>query len=261
MAIDFFSENPSLGTSPRISFSHDLQHHRDDDDDDSNQSFPCRSVDSSISMAADSCPDFKFWVGDSFGTEPSSSADELFSGGLIRPLQIQQRFVNPKHVSVSSVSTVSKPRTTSSLPPLPSNNNVEVSKQESVNNEVMMKPPSKSFWKIKRSSSLHCENSSKKSSFWSLPLLSRSNSTGSVPSPKQKQQQKSFAAASSSYNNSQKPPLKKYHHGGANYGNGVRISPVLNINVPSPCISGGTTVFFGLGSLFRNGNKEKKNKK
>ncbi|MCE3216341.1 hypothetical protein HAX54_006161 [Datura stramonium] len=57
MAIDMISEAPSLATSPRISFSHDLSYNNSTD------------------------------------TE-TSSADELFSDGLIRPIQLQEKFVN-----------------------------------------------------------------------------------------------------------------------------------------------------------------------
>lgn len=56
---------------------------------------------------------------------------------------------------------------------------------------------------------------------------------------------------------SQKPPQKR-NYGVGGYGNGVRISPVLN--VPPPFISKGTASLFGLGSLFGNGKDKKKKK-
>lgn len=55
-----------------------------------------------------------------------------------------------------------------------------------------------------------------------------------------------------------KPPLKKNYGNGGAYGNGVRISPVLN--VPPPYIAKGTTNLFGFGSFLRNG-KDRKSKK
>ncbi|KAA8542726.1 hypothetical protein F0562_023878 [Nyssa sinensis] len=249
MAIPMFPESPNLGTSPRISFSHDLRH---TDDVVPIEHYPCRS-DSSL---LDSTPDFNFCITDCIENEPSS-ADELFSDGLIRPLQIQQRFVCSKqHISISKV----KPQSSSSLPFSSS------SKQDGLKDVTATtfdqsepKPQSKSFWGIKRSSSLHCDNTYKKSSIWSLPLLSRSNSTGSVPNSKRvfasssskdcqkHNSQKQPKSVSSSnfymYPSSQKPPLKKNY--GGSYGNGLRIIPVLNVPVPPPYISKGTANLFG----------------
>jgi len=92
-----------------------------------------------------------------------------------------------------------------------------------------------------------------------LPLLSRSYSTGSTPSSKRapltkdtnhKQHRQSFLkpSQSSSSTNYQKPPLKKNY---GPYGNGVRVSPVLNVS------SGN---LFGLGSIFFNGKDKNKKK-
>ncbi|GMQ11332.1 hypothetical protein CsSME_00053994 [Camellia sinensis var. sinensis] len=259
MAIDMCSETPSLGTSPRISFSHDL--HVSDHEIPTENS-PSRS-DSSL---LDSNSDFNFFVGDHIQTTEQSSADELFSGGLIRPMQFV--VTNSQQIPISkpkSVAIANANANANLLPPLPT---------PMTNSETESKTQSKTFWKVKRSSSLRCDNSNKKSSFWSLPQLLRSNSTGSVPNSKstshnhhQKQnsqkQHKNFASKSSSSSSSsslQKPPLKKNYGGGyGNGGGGVRISPVLN--VPPPYISRGTTNLFGLGSLFRNGKDPKKNKK
>uniref|UniRef100_A0A5B6YIR6 Uncharacterized protein n=1 Tax=Davidia involucrata TaxID=16924 RepID=A0A5B6YIR6_DAVIN len=263
MAIHMFPESPSLSSSPRISFSHDLDLRHTDDVVVPIEHYPSRS-DSSL---LDSDTDFNFCISHGIDNEPSS-ADELFSDGLIRPLQIQQRFVSSKQQQQQL--SISKPRSLSSLPL--SN---ETSKQDSLK-ESETKPQSKSFWRIKRSNSLHCDNTCKKSSIWSLPLLSRSYSTGSVPNSRRtlsssssssskdcqkhnSHKQPKPSSSSSSfymYTSSQKPPLKKNY--GGSYGNVVRISPVLN--VPPPYISKGTANLFGLGSLFRNG-KDKKNKK
>ncbi|KAA8541252.1 hypothetical protein F0562_025141 [Nyssa sinensis] len=222
MAIDMCSENSSPGISPRISFSHDLRHTHADDVVPI-EHYQCRPD-------PDPDSDFNFCISVSTESEPSS-ADELFSDGLIRPRQIQQRFVSSKQQI-----SISKPHSVFSLPPLPlpSSTN-ESSKQEKLKETMSFendpKYQSKSFWRIKRSSSLHCDNTSKKSSIWSLPLLLRSNSTGSVPNSKRtlstsssknsKKQPKPSSSSSSSfyvYPLSQKPPLKRNY--GGYYDNG-----------------------------------------
>ncbi|XP_009777132.1 uncharacterized protein [Nicotiana sylvestris] len=234
MAIDMISEAPSLTTSPRISFSHNLCH---------------KDIATTTNASNDFNSEFDFCISSSTDTE-TSSADELFSDGLIRPLQLQEKFVtSSKQFPLSKTQTLFN-----SIPPLPvSSSENEISKQE-IKSEQQQKNLSNSisFWGIKRSSSVHCVNTHKKSSFWSLPLLSRSNSTGSVPNSKQsvqkqssaqwKQMKNSSSAAAASFYTSQKPPLRK------NYGNAIRISPILNVP-------------FGLGSLFCNGKDNKKSKK
>lgn len=232
MAIDMISEPPSLATSPRISFSHNLS-------TTNIQNYP------QVQEAGSSSSEFDFCISNSTDTE-TSSADELFSHGLIRPIQLQEKFVTcTKHVPLSKTIVNSLPP-----PPIPQNDQNDHTPKQQKNH---------SFWGIKRSSSVHCVNSKKSSSFWSLPLLSRSNSTGSVPNSKkqttlQLKQIKNSSAPTSFYTfpSSQKPPLRKnYGAGGANYGNGIRVSPVLNVASQN---------LFGLGSLFRNG-KNKKSKK
>ncbi|KAK4350031.1 hypothetical protein RND71_029344 [Anisodus tanguticus] len=223
------SEAPSLATSPRISFSRDLSANIQD--------YP--QVQESISSNSE----FDFCISNNTNTE-TSSADELFSHGQIRPIQLQEKFIT---CSIKTQTLVN------SLPPLPQND-------QNLKQEIKKNTNSNSFWGIKRSSSVHCVNTHKKSSsFWSLPLLSRSNSTGSVPNSKkhstlQLKQIKNSSTPASFYTfpSSQKPPLrKKYGGAGNNYGNGIRISPVLNVASQN---------LFGLGSLFRNG-KHKKSKK
>lgn len=254
------SDNSPSITSPRISFSHNLLNTDDTLRIDENAY-------RADTLLLDSNSDhFDFSFSDFVENEPSSSADDLFSNGLIRPLQVKKMFKNSEHFP---------------LPPLPnpptyktSKNEEDSSKEIIVSTNVIdrsdQRQQSKSFWRIKRSSSVHCDNSHKKSSFWSLPLLLRSNSTGSVPSSRQilkdnhkqncQKQVKNSSSSSSSayyvYHLSQKPPLKKTN-GGA-YGNGVWISPVLNM--PPPYIAKGTANLFGLNSLFRD-KKDKKNKK
>lgn len=284
MAIDMSTENSSLNTSPRISFSHDLCQ---TDEAAAVQSKPYR-LDSMLLLDSDS-DDFAFCIAsNTTGVHETSSAEELFSGGLIRPVQLQEKFV---HASKNTSKSKAQAQRVPSLPPLPfvplqnggSKQEILQEKETILTNiEAEQKNQSKSFWSIKRSSSLHCENSHKKSSFWSLPLLSRSNSTGSVPNSKQgsresqkqnasSKQQKNLTGISASasanatsapsfygYPLSQKPPLRKNYMGSS--GNGIRISPVLNVPVPSSHISKGTANLLGLGSFFRNG-KDKKMKK
>ncbi|XP_004252233.1 uncharacterized protein [Solanum lycopersicum] len=214
MAIDMIFEI----TSPRISFSSDeqvidLQHYQ-----------------------SDSNPEFDFCISTNIANTETCSADELFLNGLIRPLQLQQK---------------QKLVTLSNSPPIPAppiaNQNV-ISKHISVDDNQ-----NKSFWRIRRSTSLH---GNKKSSFWSLQ---RSNSTGSKSfSVKENQKHKKNimnpSSAVSLYSSaSQKPPLRK------NYSNGICINPVLNV-APYTFIPKATANLFGLGSFFANG-KDKKSKK
>ncbi|GKU90303.1 hypothetical protein SLEP1_g4309 [Rubroshorea leprosula] len=240
--------------SPRISFSHDLNkteetHHQ-------------QRLDSSL---LDSASDFNFCIADGFAQE-LSSADELFLNGKILPIQIKKPSPTTKKTHHSN------PVITPS-PPL------KIIRQDSTEKKRLKEflsmsldaddkppPPSISFWQFKRSSSLNCDSSRSKGLIRSL--LSRSNSTGSAPNPKrttilketqkqtlQKQpslSRKSSVSSSSSYyvysSSTQKPPSK--------YGNGVRVSPVLNL--PHPFISNANVSFFGFGSIFCSGKVKKK---
>ncbi|XWS60933.1 hypothetical protein CRYUN_Cryun07bG0081300 [Craigia yunnanensis] len=249
-------------TSPHVSFSHDLGQ-ADHLPIDLNES-------SRDKMLLESCSDFEFNICSSSFEQESSSADELFANGMILPIWLQEKQVVQKCELPALVS----------LPPRPKLSTAEDLKKESmrhimhVNSDLEEKPQSKSFWGFKRSSSLNCDI--KKSLICSLPLLSRSNSTGSVPNPKrsstkdsnkhssQKLSSISMTKSSSSscrsscntYQFPKKPPSKK--NLGDSYGSGVRISPVLN--VPPPYISKGTASLFGLSSFLRNG-KDKKSRK
>ncbi|KAK2647916.1 hypothetical protein Ddye_015405 [Dipteronia dyeriana] len=229
-------------TSPRISFSHDL---RQTDD-----IVPVRRD----TMLLESNSDFEFILTSTIFDQQSCSADELFKNGVILPVQVQKLTPPPP------------PTVFSSLPPRPNSNEIVNDHQLMVANSDQEKPQSKSFWGFKRSSSLNCD--AKKSLICSLPLLSRSNSTGSSvtskrPSLKESSQKQPLMVKwSNGYNQTQsqqKPPLKK-GYGGSYYGNGgVKVSPVLN--VPPPYISRATANLFGLGSLLRSGKDNKKNKK
>ncbi|KAK4726726.1 hypothetical protein R3W88_031643 [Solanum pinnatisectum] len=214
-------------TSPRISFSSD--------------DICCKQVLDLQHYQSDSNSEFDFCISNIANTE-TCSADELFLNGLIRPLQLQQKVV--------TLSPTPAPA------PAPVANQNVISKHISVDNHEQ-KDQNKSFWRIRRSTSLH---GNKKSSFWSLQ---RSNSTGSKScSVKENQKQnvqlkqmKNIMNPSSGvcFYSSQKPPLRK------NYSNGICINPVLNVT-PYTFIPKATANLFGLGSFFANG-KDKKSKK
>ncbi|KAI3780258.1 hypothetical protein L2E82_10230 [Cichorium intybus] len=240
----FTTENLSFSPtapSPRISFSHNL-------DDSLIESYPYRS---------NSSPDFHFCCTSDPVENESSSADELFCNGLIRP------YYNEENILLD--------QTCDDLKHVPSATTDQICKQERseeiVSGEGFDGNQSKSFWRIKRSSSFQCESTKQKSSFWSsLPLLSRSNSTGSVAKDRQnkhnssqKLSNKSPSMAVVSNNNgysSMKPPLKRNYGGGYDYG--IRVGPVLN--VPPPFISKSAANLLGLGSFFRHGSDHKPKK-
>ncbi|WOG96747.1 hypothetical protein DCAR_0416083 [Daucus carota subsp. sativus] len=275
------SESLPLITSPRVSFSRDLDEEEtvvaemEEDQEDSS------SMEVSDMFDDDHGQQFDFSFSDSFTFEPSSSsADELFSDGLIRPLQLEEKFVtSSNHTSLlppltriastdddkgSDQSSSKEPNT-----PMTAESSSATTKPDDVESDQKNQSRSKPFWNIKRSSSVHIDNSHKKSSFWSLPHMLRSNSTGSAPSTRQVskenkkqslQKQLKGSAGSSSfymYQLSQKPPLKRNH--GGSHGNGVWTNPVLN--VPPPYIAKGTANLFGITSLFKEKKGIKQTKK
>lgn len=289
MAIDVCSEISSPGLlSPRISFSHDLKECGDavpvEEDDRSRRERLDRSL-------LDS--DFDFCVGgaSSFVLE-LSSADELFSDGKILPGEIRRdRVVTADRNNCRRIPSSRPPPPPSGTPISSAAFTEKKSLKELLSDsfdddddddEGDEKPPPKPFWQFKRSSSLNCDVAKSRGLIRSLQFLSRSNSTGSVPNPKDKfaakdnprqnlQKQPSISSrrspSSESYQSSfgmpfsygpppqsQKPPtttMKK------RYGPGVRVNPVLNFQ---PHITIGTVSLFGLGSLFCNGKVRKKKK-
>ncbi|XP_057969103.1 uncharacterized protein LOC131158328 [Malania oleifera] len=260
MTIELCSENSSVTMSPRISFSYGFcqsdiipvepHDHRSD----------------SNASEFESCIDFDFCVRESFDHD-SSSADELFSDGKILPIQIKNTACLPEEMD----------HKLKSQPPLPPpqrrrplrdhiGSKCGISKSESAKesksliNDTEEKQNSKSFWSFKRSSSLNCVGGGYGRSLCPLPLLSRSNSTGSEASTKrsqlskdnhshkqQKHSQIKPSQSSSSSMSNHKPPFKKVY--GSQSNSSVRISPVLNMAPPS---------LFGLGSLFNGKDKGKK---
>lgn len=274
MAVELCTENLNWTTSPRISFSCDLIQ---------SDGIPVDRYRPESSLP-DPSPDFDFCVCRRSEQE-SSSADELFSDGKIRPLQSKSL--------VAVDACLEQPH----LPKPPPEPHPAPEKKRGSLREVMAGPDgsdkpdpvekpagggSRSFWPFRRSSSLNSGNGHKSSSIWSLQILSRSNSTGSTnPNPKHQHSKdrprtllqksysnpnpnpspKAFPSSSSPSCSLLKPPLKKNSSVGrtqyGSYTNGIRISPVLN--VPPPYISKGTTNLFGFGYFCtRKGKKMKK---
>ncbi|KAL5745023.1 hypothetical protein ACOSP7_026169 [Xanthoceras sorbifolium] len=276
-------ELESSGMSPRISFSHDfcLSDQTVPVPDQQQQQHPLRSNSTGI--------DFDFCVRKSFGQD-SSSADELFCDGKILPTEVKK-----KKKKKSDTNNNNNNNTPQALPLLPlppeqlavsedNNKNEEttslkgisptttVMRDESGDDDLEEKQQSsssnKSFWKFKRSSSLNCGGSGGYGrSLCPLPLMSRSNSTGSSAHNKDNHHnnnnnnkdqnshrnnasiRSSSSSSSSSSSNYLKPPLKKSYYGN---GGGIHVNPVL-INVPSGNL-------FGLGSIFFNGKDKNKKK-
>lgn len=263
MAVEICSDSSSVGMSPRISFSHDLSQA---------EGVP---IEQYIRTTSSSSIDFDFCVFRESFDQESSSADELFSDGKILPIEIKRKLgtSSPKKSSTAS-SSEATPTPISAQIPQPSLDDhddhdivdpIKSPKSEQTSSEKRRgvsesdeKPNGKSFWRFKRSSSLNC-GSGYARSLCPLPLLNRSNSTGSAPNVKRSSsgkdsglgnkqnslKQSQSAAAAGGY---QKPPLKKSY---GSYGNGVKVIPVLN--VPSASM-------FGLGSIFSPGKDKSKKK-
>ncbi|KAK7306921.1 hypothetical protein VNO77_39550 [Canavalia gladiata] len=269
MSINVCSDKSSLGIiSPRLSFSHDPKNTISVETPHQQQQDTCDLLDSSS--------DFVFCISNGVA-QKLSSADELFSNGKIVPTQINNR--NPKD-----------PQHEPQLQP-PFNTQKKMLKEflsEAEDDEIgieehksISSSSSKFFWQFNRSWSVNCDGATrgKRLIRSSLLFLSRSYSTGSAPTtPKhgvvsrenterrrlQKQSSGSSLSFSSSssasssayyfYDPSQKPSLKKIF--GSSSGNGVRISPVLNLPHRKA-----TRTFFGFGSLFCNGKIKRKHYK
>lgn len=250
MSLELFSENCSSSVSPRISFSHDFSQ----TDVIPVEQHPFKSN----SSAFNSTIDFNFHVTQSLELDESSSAEELFSDGRILPTQVKRKNIPPLKQTTQLTIAQHPPF----HPPSYSKNPKKESLKD-LNDEVCDKQSSKSFWNFKRSSSC---GSGYGRSLCPLPLLSRSNSTGSNSSGskrnsiskegihiKQNSQKHSSTrlSHSSGSNSYQKPPLNYKSHGSHHGNNCVRVNPVLNVP---------TGNLFGLGSIFSN-NRDKSKKK
>ncbi|KAL6587912.1 hypothetical protein OROMI_000890 [Orobanche minor] len=253
MAMEFFPDGSSLGMSPRISFSHDLSQ---------SDVVPVEQYIRTNSSSSSSMNDFDFCVFRESFSHESSSADELFFDGKILPIEIKKRLAAhppPRKVqeppSTPPPAPPLRPPPTSPKPSKP-NNNVSEAKN-TTNSESEEKQ--KSFFGFKRSTSLNC-GSGYGRTLCPLPLLSRSNSTGSTAGSKRpsvsNNQKQTFLRGNISNisqkqtgNYSSRPPLKKNLH--APHSNGVKFNPVLRIPPAN---------FFGLGSLL-SGSKVLSKKK
>lgn len=264
MAIELCSETSSstMTMSPRISFSHDFSQA---------DGVP---IEQYIRSNSSSSVDFDFCVfRESFDHE-SSSADELFFDGKILPIEIKKKLGAPKkssldhpqavpprpppyddfyHSNARKISKNKNPREKTTMAVSESDE-----KHNSTESEEKQSSSSKSWFK--RSSSLNC-GSNYARSLCPLPLLSRSNSTGSTPNVKRSSLMKdnlgnkqsnlhksASSSSSSSSSHHQKPPLKKSYNSYGSSNGSIKINPVLN--VPTPTL-------FGLGSIFSTKNKKK----
>lgn len=229
MALELCSENSSRAMSPRISFSHDLSQ---------SDIVPVEQLLRSISSSS---LDFNFCTNETSDQQPSM-ADELFSNGKILPTQIKKTATPPQIKPASSLPP----------PPPPHAHQENADDSKLPVPETEEKQSSKSFWGFKRSSS--CGNGYART-LCPLPILSRSNSTGSSTSSKRSSSSKeslNHKQHSQKTLFSQKPPLKKTSYGSyGNTNNGIRVNPVLN--VPSANM-------FGLGSIFSSGKDKNKKK-
>ncbi|XP_057754271.1 uncharacterized protein LOC130973671 [Arachis stenosperma] len=289
MAIELCSENCGVSSnssmSPRISFSHDFSQ----SDVIPVEQHPFGSTTSDL----ESSNDFDFCVTESFELVESFPADEFFSGGRIIPTEIKGPKKNNNNIIHQKGLHQLAPQ---HPPPLPPQSCVTVNHNHNHNHdhnhhycnsgcssstssrnlkkEGSSKEgkymnnnnnnDSKSFWNFKRSSS--CGNGYRRS-LCALPLLSRSNSTGSSSNTTKRNPLSKEAGTnkqnshkhSSSSSSSQKPPLNnkshhhhQHHHLGSYGNNSVRVvSPALNVHSAN---------LFGLASIFSN-NRDKSKKK
>ncbi|PIN06949.1 hypothetical protein CDL12_20492 [Handroanthus impetiginosus] len=252
MAVDVCSEI----SSPRISFSHDLKEL---------DFVPVEQSRQSDLFLLNPTIDFDFCI----KTEEISPADELFANGKILPVQIKN--IAPPKV-IYPISAHSNPENTLKKIEFQNDNTKKKRLIEflsfDTDEEEDQKPITKPFWQFRRSSSVNCDNGRANGLLRSLNFLTRSNSTGSVPIPKQSgfpkvmQKQRSLKeeaincgnSSGPSFNPYTKKPSLKNSTSSKSYGNGVRINPVLHIP-PTYTVS-----FFGIGSLFCSKKSKKKRK-
>ncbi|KAK4360580.1 hypothetical protein RND71_019532 [Anisodus tanguticus] len=188
------------------------------------------------STSPSSSIDFDFCVfRESFDLE-SSSADELFFDGKILPIEIKRRLSSTPLKKTEQQLTPPHPMPTCKNSTNTSNScdKMSIENKRGVLETSDEKQNSKSFWRFKRSSSLNC-GSGYARTLCPLPLLSRSNSTGSAPSVKRNSSStlskdnlshkhhsnshRHFSKSmSSNGHNCQKPPLKNK----VPYSNGVK---------------------------------------
>lgn len=254
--------------NPRVSFSQDFS--QTDLRPVEVEGHPLRSNSAGLNLGFD----FDFCVHESSELE-SSSADELFSDGVMLPTEIKKKnSSNAPKKALPHHHHHSLPPPPPPPPPYAVCENASTSK---ISKKVSIKDlnyevddgkhshssNSKSFWSFKRSTS--CGSGYGRTLCPLPPLLNRSSSTGSSTNVKkegpphvnqnsQKQRHSTTTTTRSSSqtlcpNNRQKPPLKRSHtHTHGAYAN---ITPVLN--VPSANL-------FGLASIFSNYRDKSKKK-
>ncbi|KAL9226535.1 hypothetical protein vseg_002337 [Gypsophila vaccaria] len=255
MAVDLLSDtnNSSRGISPRISFSHDLKNC---------EIVPIEPNNSQMKTPSLLDYDFDFCVSKRSCDQNSSLADELFENGVILPIQIKRK--NLPFVSKNSNNTINSNVTINSK-------NINVTNNSKASNNSNDEGNNdKLFWRFKRSKSLNCGRIYRKG-LCSLPLLSRSKSTGSTSSKRSlinnnnnnNTGSKTVLSETCCNNNTsnnkgnmkggnyQKPPLKKNYGNSFNHGL-VQVSPIINV--------GSSGSLFGFGSLFSNGSGKGKKK-
>ncbi|CAH8352555.1 unnamed protein product [Eruca vesicaria subsp. sativa] len=174
----------------RISFASDLGQSDTSPPMEQQQQQSGRLVRRDTTLLDSSSPDFEFHISRNFDASP---ADEIFADGMILPIlpfQVTTASAMPKRLYkyelppiVSAPSSSSSSSSSLSPPPLllPQQHSSEKETPGSIANSEAEKS-SKSFWSFKRSSSLNSDR--KKSLICSFPLLTRSNSTGSVMNSK-----------------------------------------------------------------------------
>ncbi|KAF8116976.1 hypothetical protein N665_0013s0035 [Sinapis alba] len=250
------SEAPGSGSSPRNSFSYDL---------DSTEGEV--RLDSTL---VDSGSEFDFCFGSGCSVQEVSPADELFSDGKILPVQIKKvTFRVQRSASLSSSSSTSSSSSSSSFYSQRSAPEKKIMRLK----EHLLDPhdsdfedkPKGLFLQFKRSISLNYDKS--RNSIRSLHFLSRSNSTGSALNPKDNLLPKeshnphkthnlpkqTSLRRSSSLSSYKKPPARNSFGNG---NGGIRVSPILNFPPPA-FISNVAGGFFSIGSLC-NGNMHRK---
>ncbi|KAI4339468.1 hypothetical protein MLD38_024411 [Melastoma candidum] len=229
MAVDLCSE-PFDIVSPRISFSHDLP---------LSGNIPVEQA-PLRSNSPGSNPSFDF---DSCGFDrpASSSADELFLDGKMIPLLEMKKCIDH---DVGQV-------------PLPLPKKKEGEEEGEKEAAANCSNRNKSFWGgFRRSSSLNSGGSYGRMGLCPLPLLSRSNSTGSATGPRSNKHwptRKSFPPRElppvSNLVGYQKPPMRKPGNIGIGR-NTVRVDPLLNVVGP--------VNLFGLRSVFSRDKRKRK---
>ncbi|KAI4320326.1 hypothetical protein MLD38_033822 [Melastoma candidum] len=203
--------------TPRISFSHELI-------------LSSRDKHPTVSPVQKPTADFDF--GTSSGEHESSSADELFSDGKLIPLG----------------DVIRKPSPATSRKPVHAAPSSSCEEATATNDETDEKQGSKSFWKVVRSRSLGGSGRS----LCPLPLLSRSNSTGSPLDRHKQLNSHKNNAATAPFSPRPAQRLSMRNSGSGNNGSrNVRVEPVLHVR---------TGNLFGLGSMFMGGKDKSKRK-